>query len=308
MTGKEHRSLAAAVWALTATQHGVVARWQLLDLGASPAWIEHRIANGRLHPVHRGVYAVGRPELTQQGRWMAAVLACGRDGYLSHQSAAQLWRMLAPGRRGALSATPIHVSLNADVVRRRRGIRIYRRPSLDLADLTTHANIPVTSPVRTLVDLATVLGPNRLEAAVNEACVLDLTDPDSLRAALEERKGQPGVPALRALLDRHTFRLTDSELERRFLGIVRRAGLPLPETQVKLAGRVDFVWSELGLVVETDGWRYHRTPSQQARDNRRMQAHARAGRTAVRFSHYEIRYEPAHVQRTIAAVLGRRAA
>jgi hypothetical protein len=128
-----------------------------------------------------------------------------------------------------------------------------------------------------LIDLATILQAHRLEAAVNEAAVLDLVGPETLRARLEERKGQPGVRPLRTLLDRHTFRLTESELERRFLGIVRAAGLPLPETQAKLAGSTDFHWPLLGLVVETDGWRYHRTPSRQARDNRRMQGTPRSG-------------------------------
>ena len=112
--------------------------------------------------------------------------------------------------------------------------------------------------------------------------MLDLIDPESLTAELESRKGQQGVPALRKTLDRHTYRLTETELERRFLRIVRKAGLPLPETQVQLGGRVDFHWPDLNLVVETDGWRYHRTPARQAQDNRRMQAHLLAGRTAIR--------------------------
>ena len=93
--------------------------------------------------------------------------------------------------------------------------------------------------------------------------------------------------------------MNSSELERRFLRIVKRAGLPLPETQDQLAGRTDFHWPDLGLVVETDGWRYHRTPSRQARDNRRMQRHLLARRTAVRFSHHEIRFESGRVEKTL---------
>ena len=96
--------------------------------------------------------------------------------------------------------------------------------------------------------------------------------------------------------------MTESELERRFLRIVKRAGLPLPDTQEHLAGRTDFHWPGLGLVVETDGWRYHRTPGRQARDNRRMQAHAAAGRTAVRVSHYEVRYDEARVEALLASL------
>lgn len=306
MGGEFLHTLAQRAWALVGAQHGVVARRQLIDLGASPKWVEHRLRIGRLHRTpYRGVYAVGRPALTTAGRWMAAVLACGPNAWLSHISAAELWRIVRESRWHPVPTTPIHVSVGANAVRHTAGIRTHRTRSLAGADVTVHDGIPVTTPIRTLIDLATVLEPERLEAAVNEACVLDLTDPDSLRAELERRRGQRGVPALRALLERDTFRLTDSELERRFLRIVRRAGLPLPETQRKLAGRVDFHWPQLDLVAETDGWRYHRTPAQQARDNRRMQAHLRAGRSAVRFSHHEIRYEAGRVERTLVAVARR---
>src|SRR5206468_7428217 len=110
-------------------------------------------------------------------------------------------------------------------------------------------------------------------------------DPDTLRAALDDMPGRPGVPVLRRVLDRHTFRLTDSELERRFLRIVRAAGLPPPQTGVVVNGfKVDFYWPELGLVVETDGLRYHRTPAQQSRERVRDQAHAAAGLTPLRFT------------------------
>lgn len=278
----------------------MVSREQLLELGLSTMAIRHRAAKGRLHPVYRGVYAVGRPELTHEGRLMAAVLRCGPGAAVSHEAAGTHWRILPERHTRHAALTPIDISVNAAVVRTPPGIRVHRRRSLTRADLTTHRGVPITAPIRTLVDLATILSAHRLEAAVNEADVLDLVDPETLRASLEERKGQPGVRPLRALLDRHTFRLTDSELERRFLRIVRAARLPLPETQTKIEGRTDFHWPELGLVVETDGWRYHRTPSRQARDNRRMQAHAAAGRTAVRISHYEIRYESGRVTALLA--------
>jgi very-short-patch-repair endonuclease len=185
------------------------------------------------------------------------------------------------------------------------GIRVHRRPTLTDREITIHDGIPITTPARTLIDLATVLTPHQLEAAVNEADVLDLTDPETLRRELDERKGQPGVRPLRDLLDRHTFRLTDSELERRFLRLVEKAGLPVPRTQERIAGRVDFHWPELNLVVETDGLRYHRTASKQAIDLARDQAHAVAGRERLRFSHSQIRYQPDSVLGTLLAVAGR---
>ena len=131
-------------------------------------------------------------------------------------------------------------------------------------------------------------------------------DPDRLRAALVDHAGQPGVLPLRRLLDRHTFRLTDSELERRFLALVARSGLSTPLTRQHVNGfRVDFLWPDLGLVVETDGLRYHRTPAQQARDRIRDQAHAAAGLTALRFSHAQVRYEPDRVRETLTSVAAR---
>ena len=218
-------------WELARRQHWVISREQLLELGFTPSAIRHRIAKGRLHPIHRGVYAVGRCGLTREGYWMAAALRCGDDAYLSHMPGAAHWGMCRPpqGR--------IDISVRVAVVRTPPGIRVHRRRSLTDADVTVHEGIPITTPARTLIDLATILPAHRLEAAVNEADALELIDPETLRLELDSRKGQPGVRPLRALLDRHTFRLTDSELERRFLRIVRRAGLPLPETQTQLAGR-----------------------------------------------------------------------
>jgi very-short-patch-repair endonuclease len=198
----------------------------------------------------------------------------------------------------------IEVSVPVRFDPRPPGVRVHRRAGLDPGDLTTQHNIPLTSPIRTLLDLATGLAPPALERAVNEADRVDLIDPEALRAALDRHGGEPGVAILRTLLDRRTFVLTDSELERRFLGLVRRAGLPPPRTREQLNGfRVDFFWPELGLVVETDGLRYHRTPAQQSRDHRRDQAHAAAGLTPLRFSHAQIRYEPAHVAATLRAVV-----
>lgn len=286
-----------SIWRLAAAQHGVITRKQLLTLGFGPEAIRHRVRKGRLHRVHRGVYAVGRPQLTQHGIWMAAALGCGPEAGLSHESAGALWG-LRPQRRGR-----IEVSVPMRLDRGRPGLIVHRRARLEL---TRHLGIPLTDPALTLVDLATRLGPRQLEAAVNEADALNLITPGDLRAALERWRHQPGAPRLRALLDRQTFTLTDSELERLFLPLVRRVGLPLPATGSRVNGfRVDFHWADLGLVVETDGLRYHRTPGQQARDRLRDQAHTRAGLTPLRFTHTRVRYEPDHVAATLGAVAAR---
>lgn len=238
-----------SVWELVERQHGVVTHAQLLAHGFTGHAIDHRVEERRLHRVHLGVYAVGRPSLSQRGVWMAAVLCCGPGGGLSHLDAAALAGMVAP-RPG-----PIHVSVPTPVRRRHPGLTVHRRR--DLAQwLEERDGIPVTVPALTLVDLAAVLPSNALEAAVNEADALDLIDPESLRAALDKLRRRPGVAVLRSLLDRLTFRLTRSELERRFIPLAVGAGLGVPETQVEVNGwKVDFYWPALGLVVETDGLR-----------------------------------------------------
>jgi very-short-patch-repair endonuclease len=182
----------------------------------------------------------------------------------------------------------------------------HRRSALAASDVCRHRGIPVTTPVRTLIDIATHVPSGELVAAINEADKLELVDADRLRSALDARAGQQGVGVLRQVLDRATFVLTDSELERRFLPIARRTGLPLPRTRCLVNGfRVDFYWPDLGLVVETDGLRYHRTPAQQARDRVRDQRHVAAGLTPLRFTHAQIRFEPRYVEATLRAVVRR---
>lgn len=293
----------AEAWALARRQHGVVSRAQLLELGLDRDAIQHRIVSARLHPVARGVYAVGRPQLDREGVWMAALLACGPHAALSHHSAAALWD-IGPAGHGS-----IHISVALDVVRCRPGVELHRR-ALAPDEVTRRGSLSVTSPTRTLVDLALVLSRDRLERAIGEADKRDLVDPESLRAALDRLTGRPGVGVLRATLDRRTFTMTRSALERRFLPIAHRAGLPMPVTGAELNGfEVDFHWPDLGLVVETDGLRYHRTPAQQTRDRLRDQAHLAAGITPLRFTHAQVAFEPAYVEATLRRVvrrLGRR--
>jgi very-short-patch-repair endonuclease len=277
----------------------VVSFWQLLELGLSRRAIQHRVARGRLHRVMRGVYAVGRSELTRQGRWMAAVLACGSGAVLSHRSAAALWGIGADADGRVDLSVPVASRANPT------GLRVHRR-RLQSEQLSVCRGIPITAPVRTLVDLATEPDAGRLERAINEADRLDLVDPETLRESLGAYRGERGVGRLRGLLDRRTFRMTDSELERWFLPLVDAVGLPRPLTRRYVNGfRVDFYWPDLGLVVETDGLRYHRTPAQQARDRLRDQTHTAAGLTPLRFTHAQIRFEPVHVRETLAAVARR---
>jgi Protein of unknown function (DUF559) len=222
---------------------------------------------------------------------MAAALACGSDAALSHRSAAALWGF------GEEHHAYIDVTVRRDSEARIRGIRCHRRPTLPASELTTRLGIPITVPVKTFLDLTTVAGPKTVERAINEADKLGVIDADSLRKALEHRAGEFGVRPLREILDEHTFRLSDDELERLFRPLATAAGLPVPLTKVMVDKfEVDFFWPDLGLVVETDGWRYHRTPSAQTRDALRFQRHTASGLTPLRFSHYQVKYRPRHVE------------
>jgi very-short-patch-repair endonuclease len=300
MAGRKQQSV-DGVWALADMQHGVVARRQLREMGFSGKAIEHRLVRGRLHPVEWEVFAVGRPQLDTRGRWMAAVLSCGPTAALSHWSAGALWGI-------ADEKHEIEVSVRTCTRRGRRGsgVRLHRRECLCSEELACHEGIPVTRPTRTLVDLAALAGPAGIERLVNEADRLNLVNPESLSASLGSYRGQRGVARLREALDSRTFRLTDSELERRFLRLAREARLPVPETGSRLNGfKVDFHWPDMGLVVETDGLRYHRTPAQQARDRERDQAHVAAGLTALRFTHAQVFHEPERVRQTLRTVAHR---
>jgi very-short-patch-repair endonuclease len=281
------------IWALAERQHGVVSRGQLLAAGLTRPAIQHRLERGRLHRKAAGVYAVGRPELSRRGQMMVAVLACGSGAWISHETAAELWSLRRP------VPGPIEISIPAGATRKRPGVRVHRREG-DRASTTRHG-IPVSTVAAVLVDMALRWPPAHLEAAVNQADALDLLDPETMRRALGAFTGRPGVKPVRDLLDAATFRLTDSELERRFLRLVRRAGLALPQTQRSTSGhRVDFLWPDLGLVVETDGLRYHRTPLQQRRDLERDQAHRARGLVPVRFTHWQVRYAPRDVLDALA--------
>jgi very-short-patch-repair endonuclease len=280
----------AAAWRLARAQHGVLTRSDLLGLGFSAKGIKHRVASGRLHPLSSGLYAVGRPELTAHGRWMAAVLVCGDGAMLSHRSAAELWGI------GREDAKRIDITLRRRREVHRAGLKVRMRPSLPERSVGVRFRIPVTTPVQTLIDLATELKPTRLERAVNEADKRDLIDPEALRRALDAYGGMPGVKPLRTMLDRHTFRLSDSDLEIYFRPLALDAGFPMPQAKQWVLGyEVDFLFPDHRLIVETDGLRYHRTPAQQARMVKRDQEHVAGGYRVIRFTHWQIAYAPGEV-------------
>ena len=171
----------ALIGALAGSQHGVVTRSQLLDAGVGRGAIEHRIAAGRLLPMHRGVYAVGHMPVTREAAWLAAVFACGVGALLSHRSAGALWgvRRWAPARPEVTTSTQ----------RRRPGIAVHVRRTTD-AERDVHLGIPVTSLARTIVDLAHTLEVDELERVVREADFQRRLDVSAVRASLVRRPSQ----------------------------------------------------------------------------------------------------------------------
>jgi very-short-patch-repair endonuclease len=239
-------------------QHGVVARQQLLALGISEDRIKGRLRRGQLHLVHRGVYAVGHRLLSTDGRWTAAVLACGPGATLSHRSAARLWR-LWPGSSGAIEVT------RTKGWRAPAGLSIHRA-SLPDDERTVVDGIPVTTPPRTILDLAAAVSRRQLERALNEVEVRGLTDRLSIPDLLARYPRRRGSVALRALLDDDavTHGITRNDLEERFVALLDSHRLPRPRFNADLAvcGRffsVDCLWVNERLIVELDGRAVHGT-------------------------------------------------
>jgi very-short-patch-repair endonuclease len=281
--------------ALAERQHGVVTRPQLMDTGLTDQGIGRRVEEGWLHRVHQGVYAVGRPTLTLEGRFIAAVLSCGPGAALSHIAAAILWGLLK--ERGPR----IDVTVPRGGQRRRRGVVIVHRSALPEADITTNDGIPVTTPARTLIDLADVLTRRQLERALDEAAYLRLD-----LSGLQPRPGRRGSGVLASVLAEHlpgTTR-TRSELEERMLNLCDRFRLPTPEVNAAIEGyEVDFLWRSQRLIVETDGWAAHGTRRAFERDRRRDADLTAAGWRVVRISYARLEREPEWVAERIAKAL-----
>jgi very-short-patch-repair endonuclease len=264
------------------SQHGVVSRAQLARIELGRRAIDHRVSQGRLHVIHRGVYAVGHDALTQRGRWMAAVLAGGDGAVLSHRDAAALWR-LRP------SARP-RIEVSARSKRGRPGLQ-FHEAVLAPDEVTVHEGIPVTTVARTLFDLAAVVDARQVERAINEAEVLRLWDEVSLAGLVKRYPRRPGAGKVRAALGarRDGPTLTRSELEERFLARVRAASLPSPEVNatVEADGRtfeIDFLWRDQRLAVELDGRASHGTAAAFEGDRERDRILSAAGWRPARFT------------------------
>lgn len=255
--GKSPRSRGAkathAIRELAERQHGVVAYRDLLALGMGRGLIQARLENGWLVPLHRGVFALGHRRIGPRGEWMAAVLACGEDAVLSHASAAQLWGLRA-------SRGPIEVTRTAGH-RRPRGVRLHQTRSLPPEDRQVEAGIPVTSIERMVLDMAARLDDRQLEHLLVEADRDHRLRWSELGRVIEGGRGKKGTRRLRrvAALVSPMAAETLSSLEVDFLILCRDAGLPQPQVNSLVKGRVvDFCWPAARVIVETDGYKFHK--------------------------------------------------
>jgi hypothetical protein len=286
--------------AIADRQHGVVAHAQLLELGLSGSAIGRRVAAGRLHRRHRGVYTVGHRRTGIEGVWWAAVLAYAPDGVLSHASAAAAFAMLR--------SRAVHITVTRNGRKRRPGIVFHQRRSLPTDEVTSLDGLPITTPARTLLDLAASgLNRTRLELNVDRAVKQRLLDFDDLRTLLARYPGRPGTPSLKAVLASYSGPLdTRSELENLVLELCDAHGLPRPSVNSVIEGEVrDFCWPSRRLVVEADSYGWHSSPSALNTDRERDVALTLAGWRTLRFTYAQATRRRGWVARAILEALSR---
>lgn len=272
---------------LAARQHGVVSRTQLVELGFSPASIARRVAWGRLRPLHSGVYQVG-PVEGALAIEMAAVLAAGPSAVLSHGSALRAWKLGSAPRR------PVHVTVSSPCGRKRVGIVFHRTRGLDDDERTVLHGVPITSPLRSLVDAAGTLGSRESTQALASAERMGLVTPAQLADVAQRYRGRRGMTLLRNLARPESDRaFTRSEAEERCLQLLRRASLPLPHTNVPVGPyELDFFWPDANVAVEVDGWAFHGRRPQFENDRRKDNWLRGRGIEVVRLTWRQITQEP----------------
>jgi very-short-patch-repair endonuclease len=288
----------AAIAALAARQHGVVARRQLTAMGMTPAAVDWQLQRGRLHYVRRGVYHVG-PLPQPLSREMTAVLLCGDAACLSHGSAAALLGMLERRARDGIHVTALRNRRVPD------WIQLHRVRRLAEDEATLHDHIPITTPARTLLDLAGEAPSADVEHAMIEAVRRRLTDRAAIARLIERHPARRGVPLLRELLERaENPQLTRSEAERRLREIIRGAELAAPRMNVRVAGyEVDAFWPKERVIVEVDGFALHSSHSAFQRDRRRSVDLSADGNTVLRITWHQLTRRPLVVAARLGAIL-----
>jgi very-short-patch-repair endonuclease len=287
-------------------RHGVVDREALSGLGLTRSDIAYRVRIGRLHRRHSGVFAVGRPDLRIEGEFLAAVLACGPNAVLSHRSAARLWGLRGGGTHRIDVTAP-------RTVRPKPGLRIHRPLlPLDVIDKTEHEDVPVTSVARTLLDCADPRARVDVGRLLHEASVQEVLDMREVWNVLARCPNARGARALERASREELPPFTRSGLERAVVRLVRDAALPKPRVNAHVwvldeLLEVDFLWPDVGVIVEADGSRYHSTRWRRRKDAEKTARLRAAGYTVVRVTDVEVAGTPEAVVACIAATLGLRA-
>jgi predicted transcriptional regulator of viral defense system len=289
---------------LARRQHGVVSIRQLEQLfGYSRAGVNHLVGSGKLHVVHRGVYAVGHMDLSQRGRALAAVLGVGPGALLSYRSAGWLW--------GIWRGAPEPLEVTAFVPRHHaapRGVVRHRARNLDEVDRAMVEGIPVTSVARTQLDLAWKTRGDQLGRVLARSEELGLFDLQALHEVIERNRGHHGAKRLRKALAIYEAPIySRSEFERRFVRRLVDAGLPRPATGWNVVGHeVDVFWPELDFGIELDAYETHGTRDAFERDHDRDLDFAAAGVETIRISERQFRREPGEMVERVAKLLERR--
>ncbi|HVP03587.1 MAG TPA: type IV toxin-antitoxin system AbiEi family antitoxin domain-containing protein [Solirubrobacteraceae bacterium] len=291
-----------SIAALAARQHGLVTIAQLSALGFGRSAVGRRVDAGRLHRVHRGVYAVGHPVLTTPGRRLAAVLACGPSAVLSHTSAAAIWELRVDD--GGITHVTVARALRATP---RAGTRVHTTRRLPLEERAMVDAMPLTSVARTLVDLGDVLSARRVRGAFVRAEQLRLIDMRAVHAALAGARHRPGAAILREVLRGYDPRWQDtlSRLELLTLDVLAAHDLPEPEVNAWIENRylADFLWREQRVILESDGDAVHATPGARRADARRDRDLARRGYRTLRATTEELHHRPHELARRLRGAL-----
>jgi very-short-patch-repair endonuclease len=286
--------------------HGVAARWELLHAGVERRAIQHRLKSGRFLRLYDGVYAIGHADLTVYGRRRAIVLACGPRAVLSHRSAAGAWGLRPDG--GSRWNVTVR---QATAVQPNAPVKVFRHPTLRDEEVTTLDGIPTTTPSRTLLDLAAHIPTHHLRRAIERAEELELFDLPSLTQTIGAHPRQPGRRHLLTLLadmEDHGLTRTRSDVEAAFLQLCLDHGLPRPRVNHHHDGRErDFHFPTHNLIVEVDGWTYHRSRTAFHDDRARDRQALRRGERVARFTAAEIVSDPQAVAQELRALLDPRA-
>jgi very-short-patch-repair endonuclease len=282
---------------IATSQNGAVTYEQLLQAGLQHSGIGRRSDRGLLHRIHRGIYVPGHEALAHRARETAAILATGEKAVISHASAASLWGF------AAAEEEDVHVTVVGRRRRSRPGLVVHYASSLDARDIRQLHGLPLTSPARTIVDLAAT-SYRDLDRAFGDAHAQRLVTAREIEELLDRAGPCRGSRAVKALLTDNASGFTRSEAERLLRALIRSANLPPPRFNARVAGyEVDAVWPDRGLVVEVDGYAYHGHRAQFERDRRKDLALTAAGYRVIRVSWRQLTQEPMALVAVISSAL-----